>query len=255
MLTKALPVFLAVVTVLSGCAFRRLNVDTLPEAIERPMFADEWKSEFDRDISAELEVSLGDTMFVLTRYRLTTEKLVISAPSGLRPLPTSGQWKITHQYREKYIYTNPNYYRGDIGFMADEDGRLYPQRYFMQVSGGKTGRTWPIDAQVGGLAFSRNVEQKEVWGLRYGGRRGELTEFQIIDRANPTIVQVIQNLGISAEDIKSGFLVKGVLVKVTSEEKRGVVRYLVRDTEQQLQPEKKELLPTESEAPVKKTVT
>lgn len=216
----------------AGCVIRGLNVEELPQPRLREAPTPEWRSEFDRNIDKPLIASLGDTMFVVTRYLVRKEQLAIMPPPRRQPLPPADSWSVTHTWGEFIVYTSPNYYNGSVGVVATREGRLPKAPIMLQVAGVKTGQTWPVRALAGDALFVRQKEHLEIWGVRYGGRRGGATEFQIIDRANPSVSQVVQSLSVADRDLRAGVLIKGVLVKVVGEEQHGAVTYSLVDVEQ-----------------------
>lgn len=203
---------LAALSLCSGCVLRRVNIEEVSPPIEHISHQSQKLSIFDRNSDSEHSVSLGEIMFILERTTFGNESIALIPPAGLKDFPALDTWKITHKYRDSYIYTSPSYYRGQIGIMADVEGRLSNGGLLFQVSGGKTGRTWRVTSKASGLAFYHPIKETDIWGLRYGGKRGDGTEFQIIDRKNPNVTEVIQSIFILDGDLGRGFLVKGVMI-------------------------------------------
>lgn len=178
-------------------------------------------------------VSIGDRLFWVRRYISGAREVVaISAPTKLLPFPTGGTWSKTHTYDNEDghglpIYTSPQYYRGSIGVILDDEDRLATKWPIVQVRGSKSGRRWALKADGGFFVVPDTLI--EQWGVRYGGRQGAAYLFDIIDSANPTITQVTQSLQISSEEFFSGFTVKGVFIRGVEDLGSGVIRYSLRD--------------------------
>jgi hypothetical protein len=217
-------------TLCTGCILRRVIVDEVSPPIEHIAAQPREIALLDRDADAQHYASLGDTMFILDRYTLGEETIALIPPDRQKAFPKASTWSITHRYRETYIYTSPFFYKGRIGIMADADGRLSNGGLLMQVRGGKSGKTWRVESVSPGHAFYQPIIDRDTWGIRYGGKRGDATEFQIIDRTNPTVTQIIQSIAISDADLTKGFLVKGVLIRVTEQELHGAIKYKLIDT-------------------------
>jgi hypothetical protein len=216
----------------AGCVLRAANIDELSQPEPHKVPAPEWRSEFDRDVDKPRIASLGDTMFVVTRYFLRRQLLNIAPPYNLRPLPPADSWSITHTRGAYVLYTSPDYYDSAIGVVATREGRLPPNPHMLRVSGAKLGASYVVGtlARTDAL-FVRRQEYLEVWGVRYGGHRNGLTEFQIIDRVNPSVTQIVQSVSVADRDLAAGVMIKGVLVKVIGAEQHGAITYTLVDVE------------------------
>ena len=218
----------------SGCivknAVKRTNITEVSPPIEHQLAYSRKISTFDRDITYELSASVGEVMFVLDRYTIGFETLALIPPARLNGFADAATWTITHKYLDRYIYTSPSYYNGQIGFMADNDGLLYKNGSLIQVSGGQAGRSWKLASMSPGHAFYRPVVEREVWGLRYNGKNGETSEFDLINKINPKLSQIVQSLLVSDADLRDGFLVKGVLIRTIGPDEQGKLRYKLQET-------------------------
>src|SRR6185369_7288395 len=82
--------------VCAGCVLRAVNIDELPQPVPHRAPAPEWRSEFDEGIDKPRVASLGDTMFVVSRYYLRRQLLNVAAPMGMATLPPADRWSMTH---------------------------------------------------------------------------------------------------------------------------------------------------------------
>jgi hypothetical protein len=177
--------------------------------------------------------SIGDRLFWVQRYISTAkERVTISSPSKLRPIPDGCVWSLTHSYdaedgRGLFVYTCRDFYRGQVGVILDAEDKLSTKRPFVQVAGGKVGRRWA--SPTGVKFFEVPNTLIDSWGVRYGGRRGTEYVFEIVDGGNPSVSQIIQSLQISPAEFFSGFTVKGVFIKGLEDVGSGVIRYSLRD--------------------------
>lgn len=223
---------LLLVLACTGCVLRAINIEELPQPEPHKAPAPEWRSEFDKDTDKPRIASLGDTMFVVTRYFLRRELLNVAPPFGLSALPPADSWSVTHTRGEYVLYTSPDYYDGTIGVLATREGKLPCNPQMLRVGGVKLGASYVVStlSRTDAL-FVRRMEYLEVWGVRYGGRRNGLTVFQIIDRVNPSVPQIVQSVSVADSDLAAGVLIKGVFVKVIGEEERGTITYSLADVE------------------------
>jgi len=226
---RSIVALFALLSLCSGCVFRRGSIAELHPAVAHQSPAPELRSEITPNASGTHVASLGDTMFVIKRYRLSIEEFACTPPRELNAIPPASSWSATHSWDNNVVYTSPQYYDGDLGIVATRDGKFTEIPHILQVKGVKTGRRWDIKAQSGGEIFRRAPTDIDEWGVRYGGHRSNSTEFQIVNRANANVSQIVQNLLVSDEDLNQGVVIKGVLVKIIGQQERGTVTFTIED--------------------------
>ena len=124
------------------------------------------------------------------------------------------------------MYTHKDYNNGEIGVILDPNGIMATKKPYVQVAGYVANR-WGEEQPV--PFFKRERTTIEVWGLRYGGKRGADYQFEVIDTVNPKEIEIVQEIMISPKEFASGFIVKGVLVRGISESGLGLLTYTVKD--------------------------
>ena len=218
---------------IQACAYPYLSL--LPEASIRPSNKVEHLSTIDVEMRTERAASIGDVIFTITRYtKMLGEKIAVRPPGRLRQFPSSGKWFATHSYngpdgKGLVVYTNPNYYRGQLGVILDKEGLMATPNPFICVYGPRTGRRYRTPpGYTGRPFFVREEKVNDVWGLRYGGRRGESIQFEVLNQENPKEIEIVQDVLVSEDDFYVGFVVEGVLIKGLSFEKHGI-NYIVED--------------------------
>ena len=204
----------------------------LSPVISRPIYETELRSQIDKEDGEELTCSIGDVLFHIERYSLGHEIPAVLPPRELEKFPTWGNWEGTHTYSDPngtdlVVYTHKDYYKGDIGVILDCNGIMTTTRPYIQVSGTIIAKRWGKKQPV--AFFKRERESLEVWGLRYGGKRGSDYQFEVIDQINPKEIEIVQEIMISKEEYTKGFIVKGVLVRGVSESDLGLLTYTVKD--------------------------
>lgn len=221
-----------------GCAYSKYTTP-LETVIKRAAHEIKYKSNIDFDeIIGERSSSIGDRMFLITRYTETSREVIIpTAPKGLQPLPnTESTWLGTYSYngpdgQNLVVYTSPSYYNGQIGVILDDKDLMATINPFVCVRGTKTGRRYLTPpAYTGSPFFGQEKKITEVWGLRYGGRRGKSFQFEVIDRENPKEIEIVQDILVSENEFFNGFVVKGVLVKGLSVGEYGTINFILEDT-------------------------
>lgn len=209
----------------SACAYSP-NTTPLPRELKEP-------SLFSQLPQGEQARSIGDELFVLRRYVTgAVEEVAVLAPPSLEPFPVRATWSCTHLYdgddgHQLPVFTSAAYYHGAVGVILDHEDNLATSKPIVQVLGAKRGRRWSIAG--GGKFFRVPVELVEAWALRYGGRKGVDFVFEIVDKPNSNVVQVVQALQVSEADFLRGFTVKGVLVTGLAGSEAGIIRYRVED--------------------------
>lgn len=192
-----------------------------------------YKSVFDNNKYRERNATIGDEIFVTRRYK-HGEKMEarFKAPDSNNPFPDGRTWVGTHIYDdmkgEKYVvYTSPLFYKGSVGVILDKDAHLVTSKPLVQVAGRKTGRRWKINGK--GQFFTPSIELIEAWGVRYGGKVGASYVFEILNKKNANVTEIIQSVQVTETDFLKGFTIKGVFVKGLSIDRLGVIRYSLQD--------------------------
>lgn len=214
----------------SACVLYSPNTTPLEAPLQRVL---KEPSLFSQLPQGEQTASIGDELFVLRRYVTgAVEEVALLAPPTLAPFPVRATWSRTHVYdgddgHQLPVFTSEAYYNGAIGVILDNEDYLATRKPMVQVAGAKRGRRWSIAGH--GKFFEVPVELVEAWALRYGGRKGADFAFEIVNKPDSNVVQVIQALQISEADFLRGFTVKGVLVTGLARSEAGIIRYRVED--------------------------
>lgn len=171
--------------------------------------------------------SIGDVVFVFTRFEVNDDLTINSvAPLMLAAFPKGSEWMATHSfnYRETQglVYTSPAYYKGNIGVILDKNYRPLTPMPLIQLAGNRKGRRWPLLGSAENFFVTSNLV--EAWGIRYGGKQNGEYVFEIIDKLNANVSQVIQSVRVSDRDLVTGVIIKGVRVKLLELEGQGVIR-------------------------------
>jgi hypothetical protein len=217
---------------IQGCTYVSYTAPLIPP-IEREKVSVTYKSVFDTEKHGEQSASIGDEIFVIRRYMIGERaEIRYKAPDNISPFPNATTWIGTHIYDDikggRYtVYTSPLFYKGSLGVILDKDGRPATREPLVQVAGGKTGRRWQL--QGIGQFFSRSDVLLEAWGVRYGGKRGESYVFEILNKKNANVIEIIQSVQVTEADFLKGFTIKGVFVKGLSIDRQGVIRYSLQD--------------------------
>ncbi len=218
--------------IIQGCAHVSYTSPLYPP-IEREKVGITYKSDFDPEKRGEQSASIGDEIFVIRRY-VIGERVEIryKALDDIGPFPNANTWVGTHIYDDKQggrytVYTSPLFYKGTVGVILDKDGEPATRKPLVQVAGGKIGRRWRL--QGTGKFFSLSNVLLEAWGARYGGKRGESYVFEILNKKDANVTEIIQSVQVTEADFLKGFTIKGVFVKGLSIDRQGVIRYSLQD--------------------------
>lgn len=209
-----------VIVLLSGCYG---NLEAVKKDAVLPLVtrAAEAKALFTKQQSTDLEIDVGGMLF-------QTQTVVLGRTmAGVRPMdleaefPTDG-WTSSWTYMgadapNTDIYTNPNFYDGDLGVIIDGAGRMLTAHPVIQIAGAKRGRRWAVS---GGPVFFVT----RSWGLRYGGLRDNAHRLLIVDNPSDKEREIVQDFQIGQDEASHGFSVKGVRVRILSYE-GGRIRY------------------------------
>lgn len=133
-------------------------------------------------IGATMIEWVGDS-FLLPGY--CVEEPVTGKGTALLPSPGS-VWAASYRYTgtgcpgAAYLLVNRSYYRGRLGFLVAEDGRIPCKRAQMRARGIQKGRTYEVTAPPGTQAFrpcaATPVDGRSAavrWELLYSGRSSD----------------------------------------------------------------------------------
>ncbi|KHA59829.1 hypothetical protein NL53_14470 [Vibrio variabilis] len=235
-LTSVLASFL-----LSGCVYS-VHTSKLDKPIKKPVLNEQKETKYYSEISIdsnEKTVSIGDELFNVVRHFEVIdlyEVIPFSSPTSTR-FPQKQEWIATHEYNDGVsndllVYTTPTYHGSQIGVILDDEYVLSTSEPLVQVSGGKKGRRWELAGQ--GKFFSirektTRIPDEKPWGLRFGGVQSGTYVFEIINRSESTVIEVLQTLKVTEQDFMSGFVVRNVLVKGTRTYNSGVIGFKAKD--------------------------
>ena len=228
-----LHIFLAQFLV-QGCSYHAAITPLDPPA-RRERADVQFKSVFDGARAGEQVASIGDELFVIRRFKIGEKEEIKAAPlrDQLQSFPINAVWTGTHLYHDKLgsqftVYTSPSFYNGQIGAILDKDGNLATSHPLIQVMGVKKGRRWRVIGN--GKFIQSSVESLEAWGLRYSGKRGTAYVFEIVDKRNANVSEIIQSIHVSEADFLKGFTIRGVFVQGFSTDRHGVIKYSLKDS-------------------------
>ena len=216
----------------SACTTYPVYTSKLEQDVPLPPLKFERIPEFDKPFGAPYSASLGDEVFRLKRH-VYGDKYVVTLKSPVgTSFPYQAEWKATYtfyspQEGQYLVYTTPSFYAGTIGVIVDRDLKLATNKPVVQLTGRRAGRRWAMTTE--GIFFGREQAVDKAWGLRYGGKRGNDFQFEVIDQFDPKEIEVVQELMITPESFYKGFVVRGVFVKGLSENEYGVIRFQYDD--------------------------
>lgn len=219
---------LFLLVMLSGC-FSTSGLSRLEIPIERRINV---AASFSVLPQGTCTASIGDVLFELRRYTTgAVERTARTTPP--KPFPIDARWTGTHSFAAEdganyTVFTTPEYYGASVGVILDKEDKLATPRPLIYVSGLKKGHRIKLSAE--GPFFFVPAELIESWGLRYGGRRGTDYAFEIIDKPNPTVTEIVQSIQVSEADFVAGFVVRDVRIRGTPDAENGVIRYTLGDT-------------------------
>jgi len=226
---------------LSGCVYS-VHTSKLDIPVNKPSVESQSATLSHSEMSIdedERTASIGDELFSIARYNETLTKYEIipfQSPTSQR-FPQNQQWSATYKYDdgksgELLVYTTPTYHRGEIGVILDKNYALSTSEPLVQITGAKEGRRWKLWGQ--GKFFSvreksnRNAIEP-VWGVRFGGVQGGMYVFEIINRSESTVVDVLQTVKVTEQDFIAGFVVRNVFIKGTKSYRSGVIAFKAED--------------------------
>ncbi|ODC02608.1 hypothetical protein BFW38_02630 [Terasakiispira papahanaumokuakeensis] len=133
------------------------------------------------------------------------------------------------------IFTTPDYYRGAIGVILDEQGHVATEEPLIQVTGGKAGRRWAMDYRGPFFVSTDAISGKPTtsWSLFYSGyRQGSyvltLTS-QTMNSQGRAQAQPEQTLYVSEQDLRQGTMVKGLFIQALAINEQGMLKLKIED--------------------------
>lgn len=232
---------LLIVSSMSGCAYS-VHTTKLEVPVPKAEFVSTLDNEFHSEMSidnGEQTASIGEDLFVINRYFENTESYEIithSAPTSFK-FPQNAKWSATHKYNDGssgdlLVYTSPSYYQGQIGVVLDDDLVVSTEEPLVQVSGAKKGRRWKLQGKSRFFKSREKVTKdvtEKVWGLRFGGMSADLYVFEIVNRSDSTVIDILQTVKVSKKDFLNGFVLRDVFIRGTKGYKSGVIHFKAKD--------------------------
>lgn len=240
MMTKTFLLPLLSSLALSGCVYSS-HTTKLDSPISKPVFESQTESEFKSELNDLVEfASIGDQLFTVSRYRKTThtnEYIPFRAPTKLS-FPVDAPWSATYKFKsndsanEYLVYTTPLYYKGEIGVILNENYDVATAEPVVQLVGAKEGRRWKLNGtgkffQIRSSESTKNIETP--WGVRFGGVNEGLYIFEIINKENSTVTDVIQTIKVTQKDFLQGFVLRGIYIKGKEPYKAGIIKFTAKD--------------------------
>lgn len=179
------------------------------------------------------QASIGDELFCVSRYRLGPgQSTDYRAPTSI-DFPRNIVWTGTHSYKDSTsplltVYTSPAYYDGTIGIVLDADGHLPIAKPIVQLSRLKKGRAWPMKADGKVFYWAETLEER--WGVRYGGKKGSVYLFEIVNKSDANVTEILQSIEIDNASFLKGFVIRGVMLYGLKADEHGVITYKVNNT-------------------------
>jgi hypothetical protein len=177
--------------------------------------------------------SIGDELFWVGVYVVEGNlHPKLRAPTGDN-FPRNSKWKGTHIYNDGesgdlIVVTSTDYYHENIGVILDSDEHVATNFSVIDVGNGKKhGRRWAMEGS--GNFFNYSDKITEYWGLRYSGIKDNFYSFDIINKYNSNVTEVIQSIQISEDNFLDGIVIRGVLIRGIEKENRGIIHYQLYD--------------------------
>lgn len=133
------------------------------------------------------------------------------------------------------IFTTPDYYRGAIGVILDEQGHVATQEPLIQVTGGKAGRRWAMDYRGPFFVSTDGASAQPVasWSLFYSGQRQGsyvlTVASQSMNAQGNAQAQPKQTLYIAEQDLRQGTMVKGLFIQALAINEQGMLKLKIED--------------------------
>ncbi len=222
---------LVVLFIIQGCASKSYTTK-LDTPIERKLVKIDYFSSIDSKSNQRLSASTGEELFVMNRYLPSAKEVVTIIPPTGNKFPLSAVWKGTHQFNDGssgnlIVYTTPDYYKGNIGVILDDNDDIATNQPLVQVEGFKVGRRWKLDTN--GKFFIVPSKNIDSWALRYGGNNDNKYIFEIVNKHESKNTEVLQTINVSEDKYLKGIIIRNVKVLGLSTDEYGVIEYQVTD--------------------------
>lgn len=204
----------------------------LDNPVERTVIYKDYFSSIDGKSNDILSASIGDEMFVMNRFITAENEVVNIVPPTGNKFPRSSIWRGTHKFNDGksgdlIVYTTPDYYKGNIGVILDENEQLATSFPLVQLDGAKEGRRWKLNAR--GKFFTIPQKNIDSWALRYGGNKNGQYIFEIVNKYESQVSEILQTIYIDESKFRKGFVIRNVLIQGLGIGEFGVIQYTVKD--------------------------
>lgn len=222
---------LCVGIIIQGCV-SNTHTTKLSTPIERTTIKRDYFSSIDEKNEDLLSASIGDNLFIMNRFLSSSKEVVKIIPPTGDKFPHRSIWKGTYKYNDGTsgdltVYTTPDYYKGIIGVILDENDYPATDHPLVQVEGIKTGRRWKLNAEEKFFTIpSKNIDR---WALRYGGYNDNKYIFEIVNKYEAKNTEVLQTIYVDEEKFHQGFIIRNVLIQGLNADERGVIKYKISD--------------------------
>jgi hypothetical protein len=217
--------------VLQGCAYvSYTNKLETPVALNVP--EKQYLSSLEITHQNEQLASIGDELFRVGVYIVGADEHINFKATTGDDFPNNNLWEGTYVYNDGesgdlIVYTNPKYYEGSIGVILDSDGQIATSLPLVQVATMKKGRRWPLNGT--GKFFVYTDRLIEKWGLRYSGIKDSNYVFEIVNKYDSNVTEIIQSIQVTESSYLEGVIIRGVLIKGLEKDKHGVIKYKLHD--------------------------
>ncbi len=216
----------------TGCASKSKSITRLTPPLPRNVDVKKITTEFSMKANEAHQISIGEELFRITRSSVAPEESVDFHAPGWNKFPSEAIWTGTHTFHDKalgdlIVYTTRAYRKGSIGIILDLDGYPVTKKPLIQVGGMKRGRRWGI--QGTGRFLNPIYTFYESWGVRYGGLVDNFYLFEIVDKNEANISEIIQTIKIAPNVFLDGFIIRKVLIKGLEHDVKGVIKYKIYD--------------------------
>jgi hypothetical protein len=224
--------FVAFLLAIQGCIYTS-HTTKLDVPIIRVPPEVEYRSSLKDAPGDEISVSIGEDLFRIDRYGTGFKEYVGAiAPTGRKfPDDTAG-WKGTHVYNDGasgdlIVFTTPRYYNSGIGIILDSEERTATNAPVVQLTGSKKGRRWKM--AEGREFFAVTTELYANWGMRYGGLKDNNYIFELYNKNDANVIEIIQSIQVTEGEFIAGFTVRDVFVQGLRKDDQGVITFSRRD--------------------------
>jgi len=233
---KVLLIICGLLVLVMGCASHRGNskITKLDKPILRENNGNKYTSVLNIMVNEKQSASIGDELFRITRRFNTPAESVRVKSSTYDSFPHKAIWKGTHLYHDDslgdlIVYTTPAFYKGTLGVILDSKGHLATFAPIIQVKGNllKRGRRWKVNGT--GQFFTPGSVPYESWGVRYGGLIDNVYIFEILNKNEANVIEIIQTIKITPKAFFDGFVIRKVFIEGLGKDINGIIKYKVYD--------------------------